>query len=92
MNSHNKPDNMLDLSFRHSLKNWVNHQDPPTDGREQLLAAAKEANSLSKTNKSKFKFWWYFSFQETQEVLNVRPIYGYALDSIYSLRANMALL
>ena len=92
MNSHNQPDDMLDLSFRHSLKNWVNHQKPPADGREQLLATAKEADSLSKNRKSKFKFWWSFSFQENREALNVRPIYGYALDSIYSLRANMAIL
>lgn len=92
MNSHNQPDDMLDLSLRHSLKNWAAHQDPPTDGRERLLAAVKEANSLSTQKKSKFRFWWSFSFQKNQEALNVRPLYGYALDSIYSLRANMAIL
>jgi hypothetical protein len=92
MNSHNQLDDMLDLSFRHTLKNWVNHQDPPAGGREHLLAAASEADTPSESKQTKFCFWWSFWFQGNQEVLNVRPIYGYALDSIYSLRANMAIL
>jgi hypothetical protein len=91
MNSHNQPDDLIDLSLRHSLKNWAAHKEPPADGRDRLLAAVQEAASLPDRKPSKFNFGWSFRFLVYQEALN-RPFYGYALESVYSLKANMAIL
>ena len=92
MNSHNQPDDLIDLSLRHSLKNWTAQKDLPAGGRERLLVAARQEIPLPKPKPSKFQFRWPFSFQGKQEVLNVRPIYSYTLESVYSLKANMAIL
>ena len=93
MNSRNQSDDLFDLSLRHSLKNWAVHRDPPPGGRDRLLAAAREEVSTTPQQKSsKSYFGWFFRFQENQEVRNTRPIYNFALDSVYSLRANMAIL
>ena len=92
MNSHNQPDDLLDLSLRHSLKNWAAHNDPPVDGRERLLEALREEIPSPKRKRSKFNFGWTFSFPRNQELLDIRTIYGYTPDSLYSLKANMAIL
>ena len=83
---------MIDLGLRHSLKNLANHKEPPADGRDRLLAAARQEVSLLQPKPSKFKFRWPFSFQAKQEVLNARPIYSYTLDIVYSFKANMVIL
>lgn len=92
MNSHNQPDELIDLSLRHSLKNWAAHREPPVDGRARLLAAVQAESYQPERKLSKFRFKWSFGFQGKQEVLNVRPIYSYTLESVYSLKANMAIL
>jgi len=92
MNSDNQPDDLIDLSLRHSLKNWAAQKDPLAGGRERLLVAARQETPLPQPEPSKFKFRWPFSFQGKQEVLNFRPIYSYTLESVYSLKANMAIL
>ena len=92
MNSHDQPDELIDLSLRHSLKNWAAHSELPADGRDRLLAAVQEESHLPERKLSKFKFKWSFGFQANQEVLNVRPIYSYTLESVYSFKANMAIL
>jgi hypothetical protein len=92
MNSRNQPDDLLDLSLRHSLKNWATHSEPPSDGRDRLLATLGEELATPKRKKSFFNFGWTFRFPRNQEVLDFRPVYGYTLDSLYSLKANMAIL
>ena len=92
MNSHDQPDELIDLSLRHSLKNWAIHKENPAGGRDRLLAAVQEEGSPPKRKRSKFNFGWSFRFSENQEAFNVRPFYGYALDSVYSLKSNMAIL
>ena len=92
MNSRNQPDALIDLSLRHSLKNWAAQQDPPANGRDRLLKAVQE-ESLSPNRKlSKFNLGWSFRFVFNQEDLRIHPFNGYALESVYSLKANMAIL
>ena len=93
MNSHKLSDDIFDLSLKHSLKNWADRKDIPAGGRDQLLAAAAQQEiSTSKRKHSKFNFGWSFRLQGNWEGLAVRPVYGYSLESIYSLKANMAIL
>ena len=92
MNSHNQPDELVDLSLRHSLKNWATCKAPHGDGRDRLLAAVQEESSQPKRKPLKFNFGWSFRFVFNQEVLSIHPFNGYALESVYSLKANMAIL
>jgi hypothetical protein len=92
MNSHNQPDDLIDLSLRHSLKNWAAHKAPHADGRDRLLAAVQEDGSPPKHRPSKFNFGWSFRFVFNQDTLNTRLFYRYTLESIYSLKTNMAIL
>jgi hypothetical protein len=34
----------MDTSLRHTLKNWANAQEPPTDGRARLLLLASTSS------------------------------------------------
>jgi hypothetical protein len=91
--SRKQTNDSIDLSLRHSLKNWVARKDPPTDGRDRLLAAVQANISTPQPKPSRFNFEWFFRSQGDQEVLNYRLIYyRYTLESDFSLRANMALL
>ena len=92
MNSHSQPDDLLDLSLRHSLKNWVTHKDPPADGRDRLLAAAQAVTPTRKRKLPRLDFGWFFHLQGNQEEINIGPIYNYTLESVYSFKANMAIL
>jgi hypothetical protein len=92
MNSHNHLDDLIDLSLRHSLKNWATHKHPPANAREQLLGAVKEEASKPKPKRSKFNLGWTLRFPMNQEAFDYRPIYGYRLESVYALNANMAIL
>jgi hypothetical protein len=92
MNSHSRPDDLIDLGLRHSLKNWANHKKPPSDCRDRLLEAAREEAAQMKRKPSKFNFGWSFRFQSMQEAINIRPIYNYRLETVYSFKANMAIL
>ena len=93
MNSHKHSDDIFDLSLNHSLKNWVDRKAIPTGGRDQLLAAAAQQEiTPSKRKPSKFNLGWSFRIQGTWEGLTVRPVHGYTLESVYSLKANMAIL
>jgi len=92
MNSHNQPDELVDLSLRHSLKNWAAYKALPADGRDRLLAAVHQESSLPERKPSKFNFGWSFCFVFIQDTLNTRPFYGYALESVYLAKANMAIL
>lgn len=93
MNSHRTSDDVFDLGLNHSLKNWVDRKSIPAGGRDQLLAAAAQQNiSSSKRKHLKFNFGWSFRIQENWDGLIVRPVYGYTLESIYPLKANMAIL
>lgn len=41
MSSHRKTDvDLVDLSLRHTLKNWVGRSQPPVDGKSRLINAA----------------------------------------------------
>lgn len=42
---------ILDISLRHTLKNWVGCSKPPADGKRRLLAAASTMSRV--TSKSK---------------------------------------
>ena len=92
MNSHNPSDELIDLSLRHSLKNWTAHQAPPEDGRDRLLKAARQESLSPQRKLPKFNLGWSFRFVFNQEVLSIHPFNGYALESVYSLKANMAIL
>ena len=92
MNSRNQPDEVIDLSLRHSLRNWAACQVPAADGRDRLLKAARKESLSSKRKLPKFNFGWSFRFLFNQEVLSIHPFNGYALESVYSLKANMAIL
>jgi hypothetical protein len=89
MNSHNHPDDLLDVSLRHSLKNWTVHKEPPSGIREQLLAAAKHKKITTKPSKS--IRWglsgWSFQFQYTFNEVSFRTIYQYNMEALYSLKA-----
>ena len=43
--------NILDISLRHTLRNWVGRSKPPADGKNRLLKAACEMSR--ETSKSK---------------------------------------
>jgi hypothetical protein len=92
MNSHNRPDQLIDLSLRHSLKNWAAQQAPPAGGRDRLLKAVREDRSSPERKLFKFNFGWSFSFAFNQETINSQPLYSYALENVYSLKSNMAIL
>ena len=93
MNSHNRSNEVFDLSLKHTLKNWVDRKEVPAGGRDQLLSAAAQQEISSPERKhSKLNFGWSFRFQGNLESLAVRPVYGYSIESIYSLKANMAIL
>jgi hypothetical protein len=48
-------EDLLDLSLRHSLKNWVARSQPPVDGKSRLLKAAMQTSRISPNPKtSKF--------------------------------------
>jgi hypothetical protein len=93
MNSHNRLDDVFDLSLRRSLKNWVDRKNLPANGRDKLLAAAAQQEmSLSQQKSAKFTFRWNFRFQENRDQLPIRPIYGYGFESMDLLRTRMAFL
>jgi hypothetical protein len=92
MNSRNQPDELIDLSLRHSLKNWAAQQAPPINGRDRLLKAVQKESLSPERKLPKFNLGWSFRFVFNQEVLSIHPFNGYALDSVYSLKANMAIL
>jgi len=89
MNSHNHPDDLLDLSLRHSLKNWTAHKSPPSEIREQLLATARQQKEAVKRPKpARFSFsGWSFQFQYNFNEMTLRSIYRYNLESVYTLKA-----
>lgn len=89
MNSRNRPDDLLDLSLRHSLKNWTAHQEPPAEVREQLLSAAKQQKSTPKRSKPARLIFsgWSFQFQYNFNEMTIRAIYRYNLESVYALKA-----
>jgi len=83
MNSHNHTDDMLDLSFEHSLKNWVARKNPPVNGREQLLAAASQQEIVKPRRRiSRFSLGWSLQYQSNLSEVAVRSLYGYALEAI----------
>ena len=44
----------LDLSLKHTLKNWINRSQPPTEGKARLLTSAMQSSKqLSRTKTSK---------------------------------------
>jgi hypothetical protein len=92
MNSHNQSDELMDLGLHHTLKNWAARQVLPTDGRDLLLKAVREKQLSPERKLFKLNFGWSFRFVFTQEVLSIHPFNGYALESLYSLKANMAIL
>lgn len=95
MNSHKQQHDILDLSFNRSLKNWVARKGLPVQGRDRLLAAAAQQEISTTQQKYKYpklNFGWTFRFQESLEALSARPVYGFSMESAYSLRANMAII
>lgn len=93
MNSHKQRDEIFDISLRRSLKNFVARKNIPAQMRDQLLeAAAKQEISLVQRKYARFDFVWSFLFQRIPEGSPARSIYGFSIDSAYSLRANMAIL
>ncbi len=99
MNSRKQENGILDKSLNRLLKNWVNRKDLPTSGRKLLLAAAAQQEMSSSHILSsfrwilpKFSFGWTFRFQTSLDAFSARPVYGFSLESAYSLRANMGVL
>ena len=89
MNSHSHPDDLFDLSLRHSLKNWTAHKDPPSDVRERLLSAARQQKTTTKHSRpARLSFsGWSFQFQYNFNETALRSIYRYNLESVYALKA-----
>ena len=92
MNSHNPSDELIDLSLRHSLKNWAAQHVPSEDGRARLLKTVRQEDLSPERKLFKFNFGWSYSFAFNQETINIRPLYCYALENVYSLKSNMAIL
>lgn len=93
MNSHKKPNEILDLSLSHSLKNWVNRKNLPAQGRNRLLAAAAQQEIPSFQHKlAKFAFRWNSRFQGDYDQLQPRPIYGYGFENFDLLVTRMVFL
>ena len=93
MNSHKKSDEVFDLSLNHTLKNWVDRKSSPKRGREQLLGMAVQQDVLPARPKAlHLNIGWSFRFQTSLEALSSQPVYGFSMESAYSLRANMAIV
>ncbi|HBX67901.1 MAG TPA: hypothetical protein DEH25_00490 [Chloroflexi bacterium] len=88
MSSHNHHDDTLDLSLRHTLKNWTAREIPPSDTREELLAAAlRQEAPTPRIKPARFNFGgWSFQFQNEFSEISVRVIYQYNLESVYALK------
>jgi hypothetical protein len=90
MNSHNQSDGVFDLSLNRTLKNWVARKNIPAGGREQLLAAAIQQNISPKSDNSiKQALDRLFHSKATLSEKSVFPGYGYALDTVFVIRATM---
>ena len=90
MNSRNQPDMLDDLGLRNSLKNWAASKEPPSNGREQLLAAVQQGSSSRIRKPSKIYFGWYFRFLDCFNEISFHLLYGYPLETV-SLTASMAI-
>ncbi len=90
MNSRNHPDDLLDVRLKHTLKNWVARKEAPDQIREQLLAAAYQQKTFpqSRTSVRQNLDRWFNSKTILSEQ-SVFPGYGYALDTIFVIRASM---
>jgi len=90
MSSHNHPEDLLDLSLKHALKNWGARKNAPADARDQLLAAAAQQSfSTPKKSISRFHLGWSIFIQSDLSEAAVRSLYGYALEAM-SFRTSMA--
>jgi hypothetical protein len=90
MNSRNHSDDLLDIRLKHTLKNWVARKEAPEESREQLLVAALQQNAFPKSNNSiKQGLDRLFHSKTTLSERSVFPGYGYALDTVFVIRASM---
>lgn len=82
MNSHNHSDDLLDLSLEHSLKNWVARKNPPINGRERLLAVARQ-QEISKPQHwvSRLNLSALIRYQNNLSEVAIRSFYGHAFES-----------
>ena len=92
MKSPNQPENIFDLSLQHSLKNWAAHKNPPSGGRENLLATVQHEVSTPKRKPLKLKFGRFFHLKESQQRYLIRPVNNYEFEYIDFLKTMMVFL
>lgn len=91
MNLHNHPDDILGLSLRRSLKNWVLRKETPAYVRDQLLAAAAQQEiAQPRRRTSGYHLGWSLFVQSNLNEVAVRSLYGYALEAM-SFKSSMAM-
>lgn len=89
MSSRNQLENLSDIGLRHTFKNWIASKAVPTQGRERLLAAAVWQNAQPKPRDSiNQRLEKIFRSAGVLSERSVYPCYGYALDSVYIIRAS----
>ena len=92
MNSHNQPDDLLDIRLQHTLINWVARKEAPLKSRDQLLIAARQQNLRPKPGDFiKRNLGWLFASETYLNGRSVFPGYGHALDAVYAIKASMTI-
>ena len=89
MSSRNHSEDLTDIGLRHTFKNWVARKEAPAQGRERLLVAAVWQNTQPKPcNSINQRLEKIFRSAGVLSERSVYPCYGYALDSVYIVRAS----